>query len=533
MKRKGNDNAKDSASKHICCAVYTRKSTSEGLDQAFNSLDAQREACAAYIASQKNEGWVAVDERYDDGGYTGGNTDRPALQRLLTGIESGGINCVVVYKVDRLSRSLMDFARMMETFEKHSVSFVSVTQAFNTTHSMGRLTLNILLSFAQFEREIISERTRDKIAAARRKGKWGGGHSVLGYDAIRTTGASKLVVNPDEAEHVRQIFDLYLEHQSLVQTAAELNVRGWTTKNWTTGKGTARGGKLFDKAILYRLLGNVTYRGMVRYKNEVYQGEHEAIVDEVTFERVQAMLRSNGLTGGAQIRNRYGALLKGLLICKPCNSTMAHSFTNKGNRQYRYYVCTNAQRRGWKQCPSKSIPAEQIEQFVVDQIRAIGMDPTVMALTLEQARSQALEESAALESDMTVAEREIHGLNSEISEAASDTASNGHVATRLADLHEELHKAEQHLTKLRRQLEANQSNVITKNEVDSALKAFAPLWESLSPRERARVLRLLVQRVEYDGANGKIAVTFHANGIRTLGQHDLSDDQEVELCQTA
>jgi len=219
----------------IRCAIYTRKSTDEGLEQEFNSLDAQREAGEAYIASQKHEGWVCMPDRYDDGGFTGGNMERPAMKRLLADIEAGGIDCIVVYKVDRLSRSLLDFARVMETFEKHSVAFVSVTQQFNTSTSMGRLMLNVLLSFAQFEREIISERTRDKIAATRRKGKWSGGMPMLGYDVDLRGG--RLLVNENEARTVRTIFELYLEHQSLIETVKVLNSRGWATKRWATRKG--------------------------------------------------------------------------------------------------------------------------------------------------------------------------------------------------------------------------------------------------------------------------------------------------------
>ena len=233
----------------IRCAIYTRKSGEEGLQQEFNSLDAQREAAEAYIASQKNEGWVALPDRYDDGGYTGGNIERPALLRLLTDIDAGKIDCIVVYKVDRLSRSLMDFAKIMETFERHKVSFVSVTQHFNTTHSMGRLTLNILLSFAQFEREIIGERIRDKIAASRAKGKWTGGTPILGYDVDRPNGGPKLVINPAEASRVRQIFELYLEHGTLLAVVAELDrcghflppVRGWIVRR---SKGRSHGYRL-------------------------------------------------------------------------------------------------------------------------------------------------------------------------------------------------------------------------------------------------------------------------------------------------
>ena len=210
----------------IRCAIYTRKSSEEGLEQEFNSLDAQRESGEAYIASQKAEGWVCLPDKYDDGGYTGGNMERPAVQRLMADIDAGKVDCVVVYKVDRLSRSLMDFARMMEVFDRKKISFVSVTQQFNTTQSMGRLTLNILLSFAQFEREIISERTRDKIAATRRKGKWFGGKPILGYDLV----AGKLVVNRDEAFRVREIFAIYVDTRSVRQTTLEAVRRGWTTK---------------------------------------------------------------------------------------------------------------------------------------------------------------------------------------------------------------------------------------------------------------------------------------------------------------
>ncbi len=531
MKRNGNGNGKVRGTKQIRCAIYTRKSTEEGLEQDFNSLDAQREAAEAYIASQQHEGWVCLPDRYDDGGYTGANMERPALKRLFDDVEAGGIDCVVVYKVDRLSRSLMDFARMMEKFEKYQISFVSVTQQFNTTHSMGRLTLNILLSFAQFEREIISERTRDKIAAARRKGKWSGGMPVLGYDV--DAHGSKLVVNTDEAERVRAIFDEYIQRVSLIRTVAALNERGWRTKRWTTRKGRERGGQPFEKTNLFRLLSNVVYRGKVRYKDEVHAGEHEPIVDEETWTRVQSILRSNGRTGGMHVRNKYGALLKGLLHCKPCSRAMMHTYTSKGNRRYRYYVCYTAQKQGWHACPSKSVPAEQIERFVVEQIRAVGKDPAVMAMALDQARSQALEETAALEGDARIARREIGRIHAEITKVATAAATNGHAAARLAELHERLRDAERRLSELHDQAERARRGMVTKADVDSALEAFTPLWDALSPREQARVLRLLIQRVDYDGANGKVAVTFHTNGIRTIGQNGVADGLEAHECLTA
>lgn len=499
----------------IRCAIYTRKSTEEGLEQEFNSLDAQREAGEAFIASQKAEGWVALPQRYDDGGFTGANIERPALKRLMADVETGRIDCIVVYKVDRLSRSLLDFARLMESFEKYRISFVSVTQQFNTTHSMGRLTLNILLSFAQFEREIISERTRDKIAAARRKGKWAGGMPVLGYDLSKD---SKLQVNAEEAQRVREIFKLYIEKQSLIRTAEELANRGWRAKQWTTRKGTTRGGRHFDKGSLRQLLTCVTYLGKVKYKDEVHPGEHEAIVEESLWQKANQLLRANGRSGGMYIRNKYGALLKGLLFCRPCGLAMGHSYTQRKNGVgYRYYVCQTAQKQGWHACPSKSLPAEQIEQFVVDQIKVIGADPAILSATLDASQCQDQERLADLEAKLRVLDRELRRIHTEIGQAARAAKGDGQAAARLADLHERLREIERQRTELTNEMESTRSRMITKAEVDEALQAFDPLWDTLSPREQSRLLGLLIRRIEYDGENGKVTIAFHQTGIKALG----------------
>jgi site-specific DNA recombinase len=349
------------------CAIYTRKSTEEGLDQAFNSLDAQREAAEAYIQSQKHLGWTLSPDRYDDGGFSGGTLDRPALQRLLADIDAGQIDCVVVSKVDRLSRSLLDFARLMERFEQRSTSFVSVTQQFNTTTSLGRLTLNILLSFAQFEREIISERTRDKMSAARRKGKWVGGTPVLGYDVDPRGG--RLVVNEKEAPRVRQIFGLYQSHDSLSSVVAELAHRHWTTKSWKSKRGIRHGGHPFTTASLIRLLTNVVYAGKVEYRGVIYPGEHPAIVDPGLCEAVNTDLRDRHPPRTESIRSQQNALLAGLLFCKSCQRPMIATYTAKGGRRYRYYVCQGARQKGWKSCPTKSVSASRIEDSVVSQLR--------------------------------------------------------------------------------------------------------------------------------------------------------------------
>ena len=498
----------------IRCAVYTRKSTDEGLEQEFNSLDAQREAAEAFIASQKQEGWECLSTRYDDGGYTGGNLERPAMRQLLRDIEDGQIDCVVVYKVDRLSRSLLDFSQMMATFEKHDVSFVSVTQQFNTTSSMGRLTLNILLSFAQFEREIISERTRDKMSAARRKGKYVGGAPILGYDIDR--GASRLVVNQREAERVRKIFDLYLEHQSLLPTIRELDRREWTTKLWTTKKGKQRGGRKFNKNTLHSLLTNVAYVGKVKYRDEIYEGEHAAIVDSEAFEQVQRLLRMNHRSGGARVRNRFGALLKGMLHCVPCGCRMIPAHTTKqGNKRYRYYVCGNAQKRGWDNCPSKSIPAGEIERFVIEQIRSIGQEPELLSATLDQIRGQTQAKLEQQATERLEIEKDLQQASTDLNElVAKSVDAEGH--RRQADLLDRLRDGEQRLSEICAATDRIRDEIISDAEVAEALRQFDPVWDALSPREQARVLELLIERIDYDGGAETVEITFHPTGFRQL-----------------
>jgi site-specific DNA recombinase len=497
----------------IRCAVYTRKSTEEGLEQEFNSLDAQRESGEAYIKSQAHEGWELIETTYDDGGFTGGNMDRPALRRLMADIEAGKIDCVIVYKVDRLSRSLMDFSRIIEAFDKHKVAFVSVTQQFNTANSMGRLMLNVLLSFAQFEREIISERTRDKIAASRRKGKWSGGVPVLGYDVDVVTG--KLVVNEGEAARVRAIFDLYRTHQSIITTVKDLDDRDWLTKKWVTKSDATTGGKPFDKASLHRLLTNVTYLGKLRYKEEIHDGEHAAIVDGELFREVQSLLSRNARTGGAQVRNQFGAILKGILRCSACDCAMtpAHA-TKKGGKRYRYYNCTNAQKRGWEACPTKSVPAQEIEDFVVDQIRGIGNDQALIRETVRQVAMQGEKRMKELEQEQRGLDRDLARWNGEVRGLIGDhsPAATAH----MADLNERITAAQARSAELTAEITALEAATIYEADIEKALAAFDPLWETLTNREQARAMELLLSRVDYHGQTGKVLITFHPSGIQSL-----------------
>jgi site-specific DNA recombinase len=359
------------ARKIVRCAIYTRKSTEEGLEKEFNSLDAQRATAEAYIASQQHEGWTCLPERYDDGGFTGGNLDRPALRRLLEHIAAGRVDCVLVQRVDRLSRSLLDFARLMELFEQHHVAFVSITQQFSTATSVGRLILNVLLSFAQFERELIAERTRDKIAAARRNGKWVGGLPLLGYDVDAKS--AKLRVNEAEAGRVRAIFALFLEHRALRSVLRQLDRRGWRTKRWRTRKGHERGGRRFTRNHLRQLLSNVTYTGQIRYRDEVHPGEHPALIDATTFAQVQALLQRNRQDVG--LRLGQVALLQGILHCRLCGAAMTAHAAKEGDPQARCYVCAGDRLPGQPRCPAPPLPARPIERLVLRHLQRLDPAP--------------------------------------------------------------------------------------------------------------------------------------------------------------
>jgi len=359
--------------KTIRCAIYTRKSTSEGSEQDFTSLDAQRESGESYVTSQKSQGWIILDEKYDDYGFTGGNMERPALKKLISDINAGKIDCVVVYKVDRLSRSLLDFTRILQLFDSKNVTFVSVTQHFNTNSSMGRLTLNILLSFAQFEREIISERTKDKLSAAKKKGKFVGGRPSLGYDV--DTIKHRLVTNPQEAEIVRDLFNLYLKEKSGLKVARIANEKGYLTKKCLLN-GKPAGGITFSTGTINYLLNNFIYTGKVITNGVIYPGEHEQIISDEIFNKVQKLLQANRLNKNPR-RLKHIGLLTRMFFCKTCQKSIYYSYVRKKNYNYACYVCVEAQKRGYNSCLTGCLNAQRTEDAVINFLRSIITDKRI------------------------------------------------------------------------------------------------------------------------------------------------------------
>jgi DNA invertase Pin-like site-specific DNA recombinase len=428
---------KSSVTQKLRCAIYTRKSTEEGLQQEYNTLESQRDACENFVASQRGEGWVLVPDRYDDGGISGATLERPSLKRMLADIEAQRVDIVVVYKIDRLSRSLMDFSKLAETFDRHKVSFVSVTQQFNTSTSMGRLTLNMLLSFAQFEREVIGERTRDKFAASRRKGMWMGGNVPLGYD-VRDR---KLVINEGEAVQVRAVFETFVRIGSVTKMLPVLHAQGLRTKT----------GKAADKGYLYKIINNRVYIGETVHKGTAYPGQHEAIIDRKLWDRAHSLLKESPRKRGNTSRAQTPALLKGLLF-GPTGLTMTPTHTRRGGRLYRYYICSGMLRHGTDQSADRElaslrrIAAGEIERAVIDQIKVLVRTPEIIVQTWRIARTTASE--------------------------------------------------------------------LTEAQVRNALHSFDPLWHELFPAEQARIVQLLVERVEVTPRG--IQIRLRTEGLATL-----------------
>lgn len=368
------------------CAIYCRKSSEDGLEQEYNSLDAQWDSGRHYINSQASEGWVQIAKKYEDGGFSGGNIERPGLKELLRDVELGLIDVIVVYKIDRLTRALLDFAKLVEVFDKHGVTFVSVTEHFNTTTPMGRLTLNVLLSFAQFEREVIGERIRDKFTASKRKGMWMGGLPPLGYDVVER----KLVINRQEAKIVTFCYEQYLRHGSIIKLVTDLDERCYRTKSWTTQTNRKRLGRKIDANVVVRMLRNPTYKGIISHKGEHFEGEHDPIVPPETWDKVQALIseRNHRTVKSVERKSNAPYLLKGLIFDAD-GWAMTPADGGKGKRRrYRYYVSTKAIKHGYHSTDIKSISAEQIEPVVIAQLRKFFCSPEVVHRTHLRAQVQ-------------------------------------------------------------------------------------------------------------------------------------------------
>jgi len=425
--------------KLIYCAAYCRKSIEERADETFGSIENQHESILSFISSHKHEGWIPLAERYDDNGFTGSNTNRPSLQRLFNDIKEGKVNMVIVYKLDRISRSLVDFVQILKFFEEHEVAFASITQPIDTSTSTGKLMLHILSSFAEFERELISERTRDKMAAARKRGQWLGGRPPLGYDVAKDS--KKLVVNQEDAKLIREIFTLYLKGNSLLKVAQIINDNGFRTKRATSKAERTFGGIKFGITHIRLIITNILYLGKVCYADQIYDGQQEAIIDEETFKKAQGMLKDNRIKRRATKNTDCTGLLSHILHCKTCEHFMYHTYTLKHKtHKYRYYVCSNAQKRGYNSCPTKSVNAQAIEDATIDCLKRIFIDN---------------------------------------------------------------HKKDDHPNK---------------QEVEAIL---SPIWDTLYPEEKRRILKVLVKEVDYESINKKLRIMLNGNDTKLTFEVDL------------
>ncbi|MCL2726671.1 MAG: recombinase family protein [Polyangiaceae bacterium] len=476
-------------------AIYTRKSTTIGLEQEFNSLDAQREACLAYI--QRQQGWTLVDERYDDGGFTGANIDRPAFQRLMADVEAAKVDVIVVYKVDRLSRSLRDFVKVMERLNAAGASFVSITQNFSTADAMGRLTMNMLMSFAEFEREMISERTRDKIAASRRKGKWTGGPVPFGYSMKD----KKLYVNEAEALIVREAFALFLTHRQMAVVARELNKRALLPRR---PKRTTKRSALWTKDSIARVLRSPLYAGLITYGDERYTGEHPPLINETTYQQAQRILadttRELRITG-----TNPDYVLRGLLRCGLCGEAMSPGSTKKkSGKTYRFYRCTTRDKYGKDKCPAKPLPAHAIEDFVVARITEATVDGTLaerihvklseriakertVLVDIRKALAAQVAEASIVVSKLTEEVLRLDGRARELVEAKLCVEAN-----RLADAESKLRKLEN---------DAQNIKDCDKEWFVEALRNFRKVWSDMTPENQGRLLRALIAHVHVNEGN--------------------------------
>jgi len=515
-----NNNTIKNQKQILRCAIYTRKSHEEGLEQEFNSLDAQRESAEAYIESQRLLGWKALPDRYDDGGFSGGSMERPALQRLLSDIDEGRIDIIVVYKIDRLSRSLLDFTRMVEIFNTKGVSFVAVTQQISTTDSTGRMMLNILMTFAQYEREVIGERIRDKVSAAKRRGKYCGGVPVLGYDVDREN--LKLFINTTEAEMIRYIFRRYTQLGSAKKMVQELNEQGYKTKSWETKKGKPIPGIEWNTGRIYRLLNNRLYIGEIAYKDKNYPAEHDAIIEKNLWDKVQAILSENLNDKISISKVKIISPLSGVIRCGHCDCAMGITYAKKGKRHYTYYLCQKDTKRAVGCCPIKRVPAGDIETIVLQQLGAVFKTPTLVAKTYFSAIEIEEAEIKRLEQQKLELDNSMQKIRLQAIELASEQKVDKNM---LLELNRQITELSPQIDNVTVKLKDSKKDKITEKNVSEAFQNIETIWEELFPNERNRLIRLLVEKIEIRESG--IDMELKTNGLTGLVSELTGFNEEI------
>ncbi len=492
-----------SVTQPIRVALYTRKSTAKGLDQEFSSIDAQRECLEAFVEEHAADGWEAISTRYDDGGISGATTNRPAWQRLLSDVKHGLIDKVAVYKPDRLSRDSTDAALMMKYFRSVGVTVVSPTESLGQDTASDRLSLGLRMQVWQYEREIAVERIRDKMRAARKRGQWQGGRPVLGYDVKD----KKLVVNAAEAADVVAIFETFARTTSIFATLQDLERRGIRLKSWTTQRGRRNEGRAFRDPSLRTLLTNPLYVGQMYAGDEVVPADHEGIVAQPLFDEVQALLV--GQTAARATRQPWSALLTGLLTCGACGAGMTPSYCVKGGVRYGYYTCQRIKEAGATACPGSRVAQGAVEAAVIEHLRALGKNPALLAETVAAAHVEVDAQRVELAADAQRAGTEAARLATDINDLVARGTDGPELRRRLESLRDAHDAATRRNTEAKDALAALKAQDIDATDVRRAIESFGPVWDELFPEERARLIRLVVQRVTVTGATGETAVELH------------------------
>ncbi|WP_309400030.1 recombinase family protein [Cerasicoccus maritimus] len=486
----------------IPVAIYTRKSTDAHIEREVHSLSVQQASAESFIESQKHRGWRCLEEHFDDNNVSGGTLERPALNRLMERIREGKVKVVVINRLDRISRSLVQFLELTEFFETHGASIVSVTQNFNTGDSIGKLLLHILISFAEFERALIRERVTERMHAARRQGRFVGGRPVLGYSI--KPGGGELIVDDLEAVRVCDMFALYLELASLKATVRECKQRGWKNKKWVTRQGKVMGGNDFSVNGLHKLLTNRLYLGEIAFQGEVFPGKHEAIVDSELFDAVQAQLASTSLTEESRKRNRHAASLKGLLHCTACHAPFVHTYTQKQGRQYRYYTCRHKRDEGPHACPSPSLPAGEIESLVAQQLLAVGCDAELQDLVYQQLTEAAQQDQEKRQKQEKAARQQLRRIREELKQSEELEAP--------LPMVRHLQAQEREIVALLQSFDEPEP-LPSKETIVAMLRDLQSLWPSFNAQERCDFTQALIRQVEFDAEGGKVTLHFSDAGL--------------------